>query len=69
MPAVQQWGRQRIDHLAAPPLSLHPRRDLSRARRDWILYLRPLSIWSFTARTLLPAVLSPHRIGRCHTFQ
>src|ERR1700722_453622 len=60
-------GPERIDHLAAPPLSLHPRRDRPRARRYRILCLRPFSIWPFAARTLLPAVLSPHGIGRPHT--
>ena len=61
MPTVQQWGRNESHHLAATRLSLHARSVLPLARSDRILCLCPLPIWPFTARTLLPAVLSPQR--------
>ena len=69
MPAVQQWGRR--ESIIWPPRRyLYTLGAIFLAlRRDWILCLRPLSIWPFAARTLLPAVLSPHRVGRSHTSQ
>jgi hypothetical protein len=57
MPTVQQWGRR--ESIIWPPRGyLYTLGAFFLAlRRDGILRLPALSIWPFTARTLLPAVL------------
>src|ERR1019366_3808752 len=59
-------GPQGVDHLATTHLSLHTQRAFPRARRYRTLCLCPLPIRPFTARTLLPAVLSPQRGAKSH---